>query len=311
MQIIKNFQNIDNDLQNTVLTIGNFDGIHLGHQEILKFARDIAGRKNIKSALLTFEPHPLKITKPHQIFDQKLSSLSQRLSILKEQNLVDITFIIGFNQKIADLSALDFVEQILVNKLKIKHLVVGYDFTFGKNRAGNADLLQKLAKIYNFSFHRISAKSGVNGIIYSSTAVRNFIKNGDVKSANQMLSRNYQVSGIVIKGRQLARNLGFATANFLPKAELIKPKFGVYKVNVFMDNQKYLAILNFGIKPTFYSTHQPVFEVHILKFNQEIYGKKITVELLDFIREERKFASVEELKQQIKKDVDLISVKDI
>jgi riboflavin kinase / FMN adenylyltransferase len=303
MHIIKNFHNISPNFQNTVLTIGNFDGVHLGHQEILNNAKRIASGENLKSALLTFEPHPLKIIKPNQIFDQRLCSLSKKLAFLKNRNLVDIVFISGFNKQLANLSAQDFVQKILVEKLKIKHLIIGYDFIFGKDRLGDANLLQKLAGVYNFSFHQIAAKSNVGNQVYSSTKVRNLIKSGDIKSANQMLGRNYQVSGIVIKGKELARTLGFPTANFLPKIDLIKPKFGVYKAKVLLDNQEYKAVLNFGVKPTF-SDNWPLFEVHIFNFNKDIYGKKITIELLDFIREEQKFNSVEELKLQIGKDVE-------
>ena len=307
MQIIRNFRNINCDLQNAILTIGNFDGVHLGHQEILKFSNNIAKKQNLKSALLTFEPHPLKIIKPNIFFDQKLYSLSQKLFFLKTKKLVDIAFISAFNHQMANLSAEDFVKIILVGKLKIKHLIVGYDFIFGKNRLGDTSLLQKLSKIHNFCVHQIVAKRNDLQQIYSSTMIRNFINSGDIKLANQMLGRNYQVSGVVIKGKQIAKNLGFATANFLPKPDLIKPKFGVYQVNVFLDNKQYLAILNFGTKPTLNDEKQPIFEVHIFNFNQDIYGKKIIVELLDFIREEKRFDSIEELKQQIKKDIEFIS----
>ncbi len=301
MQIIKNFNSIKPNLQNTVLTIGNFDGVHLGHQEILNNVKRIADSENLKSALLTFEPHPLKIIKPTQIFDQKICSLSQKLAFFKKNHLIDAIFIGRFNQKLANLPAEDFVQKILVEKLKIKHLIIGYDFIFGKDRSGDANLLQKLAGIHNFSFHQIAAKSNSESQIYSSTKIRNLINSGNVKTANQMLGRNYQVSGVVIQGKQLARTLGFPTANFLPKKDLIKPKFGVYKVVVLIDGKEYPAILNFGIKPTFSGT-KPLFEVHIFNFDKQIYGKKITVELLDFIREEKKFNSVEELKLQIEKD---------
>ncbi len=301
MQIIKNFHNINHNFQSTVLTIGNFDGIHLGHQEILKNATRIAHSENLKSALLTFEPHPLKIIKPHQIFDQKLYSLSQKLTFLKNTNLVDVVFIGSFNKKLANLSAEDFVENILVAKLKIKHLIIGYDFIFGKDRLGDANLLQQLAGIHNFSFHQIAAKSSHDHEVYSSTKIRNLINTGNIKTANQMLGHNYQVSGVVIEGKKLARTLGFPTANFLPKKDSIKPKFGVYKAVVLLDKKKHPAILNFGIKPTF-SGIEPLFEVHIFNFDAQIYGKKIVVELLDFVREEKKFNSIEELKNQIAAD---------
>lgn len=309
MKLIKNFHNITKDEQNTVLTIGNFDGIHLGHQEILNNARRVAhennakeNSENLKSALLTFEPHPLKIIKPEKICDQRLFSLSQKLSFLSTNNLVDIVFLAGFDKQMADLSAEDFVKKILVEKLKIKHLVIGYDFTFGKNRQGDATLLQKLGKTYNFSFHQIAAKNNSDAEIFSSSKIRKFISAGDIKSANSMLGRPYEINGIVIQGKNLARSIGFPTANFLPRLDLIKPKFGVYKVLAKVDNKEYKAVLNFGIKPTF-DGNIPLYEVHIFDYNQDIYGKKITVKLLNFIRSEQKFNGIEELKEQIRKDV--------
>ncbi|MFT6332370.1 MAG: riboflavin kinase/FMN adenylyltransferase [Lentimonas sp.] len=303
MQLIRNFGNIKQEQKGSVLTIGNFDGVHLGHQEILSNVRKIAGGENIKSALLTFEPHPLKIIKPDKIFNQRLISLAQKLSFLRSNKQVDMVFLASFNQKLANLSAEGFVEEILVNKLNIKHLIVGYDFIFGKDRRGDASLLQKLAGIYNFSFHQIAAKNNSESETYSSTKIRNLIKMGNIKVANQMLGRSYEVAGIIIPGKKLARTLGFPTANFLPKPGLIKLKFGVYKITAKIGDKEYSGILNFGIKPTFESK-SPIFEAHIFKFNQEIYGRKITVKLQDFIREERKFDSIEDLKEQIKQDID-------
>ncbi|MFT7087210.1 MAG: riboflavin kinase/FMN adenylyltransferase [Rickettsiales bacterium] len=302
MQIIRDFKNMKPEVQNSVLTIGNFDGVHLGHQEILNNAKRIARSENLKSALLTFEPHPLKVIKPNQFNDRRLYSLSQKLNFLQQNSLVDLVFIESFNQKISNLSAEDFVREVLVEQLKIKHLIIGYDFIFGKNRVGDANLLQKLAGIYNFSFHQIAAKSSSLDQVFSSTKIREFLLAGDVKSANKMLGRNYQICGTIIKGKQLARSLGFPTANFLPRKDLIKPKFGVYKSKVLIDGVGHKAILNFGIKPTF-AGDKPLFEVHIFDFNSDIYGKKITVELIDFIREEKKFNGIMELREQIKKDV--------
>lgn len=298
MQIIRNFQNINKELTGTVLTLGNFDGIHLGHQAILNDIKAIAKNYNTKSALLTFEPHPIKIIKPEKPLDIRLQSLETKLRFLKKKNLVDVVFLVGFNQKLADLKAEDFVKDILVDRLKIKHLVVGYDFAFGKNREGTIELLEKLSKHYGFGITKIEAKNDSSNQIYSSSKIRELIKAGKIDLANGVLGRPYEISGIVVSGQKIARNLGFPTANLIPKAHLIKPKYGVYKALV---NNKYKAVVNFGIKPTF-ANNKPLFEAHIFEFNQDIYGKKITVELLDFIREEKKFSSIEELKNQIKID---------
>ena len=310
MQLIRQFNNIKDSQTGSVLTIGNFDGVHLGHQEILSHVRKIAAMGleagNLKSALLTFEPHPLKIINPKKFSSRRLQTLARKLSFLRSNKQVDMVFLANFNQEMANLAAEDFVKEILVKKLKIKHLIVGYDFIFGKDRKGDASLLQHLAGIHNFSFHQIAAKSNDEKQIYSSTKIRNLISDGNVKEAGEMLGREYEVDGIVMKGKQLARALGFPTANFLPKSNLIKPKFGVYKITVTIAGKEYSGILNFGIKPTF-AGETPIFEAHIFGFNGEIYGKKITVKLLDFVREERKFNSVEELKAQIEQDVLTVS----
>jgi riboflavin kinase/FMN adenylyltransferase len=306
MQIIRNLQNINNQLSNTALTIGNFDGVHLGHQAILKKVNDIAKKENLTTSLLTFEPHPLKIINPTRPFNQRLFSLSQKLSSLEKSSLIKQIFLLKFNKNLANLSAENFVKDILVEKLKVKHLIIGYDFIFGKNRLGDVELLEKLAKNYGFSCTKMSAQKSTDRKIYSSTKIRQFILKGDILSANAMLGKNYQISGIVIKGKQLARNLGFPTANFLPKKDIIQPRFGVYKVNVIINNKTYPAIMNIGVKPTF-SGFNPIFEVHIFNFNQDIYGKKITVELLEFIRQEKKFNGLGELKEQIKKDCEAVN----
>ena len=298
MQIIRNFQNINKELTGTILTLGNFDGIHLGHQAILNDIRTIAKNYNTKSALLTFEPHPIKIIKPEKAQDIRLQSLEGKLRFLKKNNLVDAVFLVGFNRRLADLKAEYFVKNLLVDKLNIKHLAIGYDFAFGKNREGNIELLEKLSKNYGFGITKIEAKNDLSNQIYSSSKVRELIKSGQIKLANSMLGRPYEISGIVVAGQKIARNLGFPTANLIPKANLIKPKYGVYKAFV---NNQYKAIVNFGVKPTF-ENNKPLFEAHIFEFNQDIYGKKINVELLDFIREEKKFSSIEELRNQIKID---------
>ena len=304
MQIIRNFQNINKELSGTVLTLGNFDGIHLGHQTILNDIKEIAKSYNAKSALLTFEPHPIKIIKPERAIDIRLQSLEGKLRFLRKENLVEVVFLVGFNQKLADLKAEDFVKTILVDQLKIKHLAIGYDFAFGKNREGNIELLEKLSNKYGFGITKIGAKNDASNQIYSSSKIRELIKSGEIKLANSMLGRPYRISGVVVSGQKIARNLGFPTANLIPKANLIKPKYGVYKALV---NSKYKAIVNFGIRPTF-KNNKPLFEVHIFEFNQDLYGKKITVELLDFIREERRFDSIEELQNQIKIDCQIANV---
>ena len=304
MKIIKNFYNINRTAQNSVLTLGNFDGIHLGHQEILKILRQIAANNGLKSALLTFEPHPLTIINPAHNKAMRIIDLEQKLHFLQENNLVDLVFIADFNSQLANLSAEDFVKKILVDHLKIKHLVVGYDFVFGKNRGGNIATLEHLAKIYDFNLTKIAAYKDKKNHIYSSSLIRKFISEGDVKSANSILGRHFEINGIVISGNQMGEKLGFPTANLKPKTDIIKPKYGIYKAMVKLAENKIIhkAVVSFGVRPTFGDGQQPLFEAHIFDFADDLYGQKITIELIDFIRQEKKFASEKALKKEMEND---------
>ncbi len=303
MYVVRNLNNIKEELQNSCLTLGNFDGLHLGHQKILKFTKELAKKDNLKSALLTFEPHPRHFFNPDSNKNVRIHSLTQKLEILRAEKLVDLVFLIHFNQNLANLSASDFVRNILNNKLKVKNLIVGYDFSFGKNRLGNSELLKELAPENNYEMHQIDVNKDKNEQIYSSTNIRNLIENGKVKEAAIMLGRNLSIKGTVIEGEQNGRKIGFKTANILPKTHIIKPKFGVYKSITKIDGISHNSITNFGIKPTFLGKKE-LFENHIFNFDQDIYSKRIKIELLDFIRPEMKFNGIEELKEQIKRDIE-------
>ena len=243
----------------------------------------------------------LNMGKPVNIYN-----LAKKLEFFK-QNLLDYVFILPFNQKICNFSADYFVKDLLFDKFKMRDLVIGYDFTFGKNRQGNYDFLQKQSQILDFSLEKLS-KFSQDGILCSSTKVREFLKEGTVKEANFVLGKNYRVFGRVIHGQKLAREIGFATLN-LQNNFLLKPKFGVYKTIVFIESgklkgRKFQAITNFGVKPTFGGNFAPIFESHLLSFDgTELYGEKIAIEFLDFIRGEKKFASLKDLKSQISKDI--------
>ena len=302
MIVIRNFNNIKEELQNSCLALGNFDGFHLGHKEILDFTKNLAKKNQRKSALLTFEPHPRHFfNKNDPNKNVRIYSLSQKLEILKKEKLVDIIFLIHFNEELANLSAADFIKNILVDRLKVNYIVVGYDFSFGKNRVGNADLLQELAPKYDYNFNQIEAKTNEDQEIYSSTNIRKLIESGEIAKASKILGRIYEIKGIVIKGQQNGRKIGFRTANILPKFHIIKPKFGVYQSITQINGKNYKSITNFGIKPTFLGKTE-VFETHIFDFEQDIYNQPIKVQLLDFIRPEMKFNNVEELTTQIKQD---------
>ncbi|MBM5782184.1 MAG: bifunctional riboflavin kinase/FAD synthetase [Pelagibacterales bacterium] len=305
MQIIRNLnQSKITNSPSLALTIGNFDGLHLGHQKIIEEIKEIASNQNLKSAVLTFEPHPQSFFQKNKNENFRIYNLSQKLKIFQE-NKIDYFILLPFNQTLANVEANIFVEDFLIKKLNIKHLSIGYDFTFGKNRLGNFNLLEEKSRQFSFSLKQVPALTKDSNIC-SSTLIREMISKGNIKQANTLLGRNFNVSGIVNFGKQIARQLGFPTANILSLPHIIKPKYGVYKTitHILHLNQKFFSITNFGIKPTFNnSTTQELFETYIFDFSQNLYGKKITVEFVDFIREEKKFSSIEDLKNQIELDV--------
>ncbi|MBU6339732.1 MAG: bifunctional riboflavin kinase/FAD synthetase [Rickettsiales bacterium] len=302
MQIIRNLNQIKTSLPPLSLTIGSFDGVHLGHESIINEIKKIAKEKNILSAILTFEPHPDSFFKKDKAKDFRINSLSQKIKILKQQN-IDYLIILPFNQSFANITATDFVEKILLKSLNVKNLVVGYDFVFGKNREGNFEFLQK----FNLELTKISELKNSDKTC-SSSLIRALLKEGNISQANQLLTNRFSIEGNVVEGRKLASNLGFPTANLMTKPHIIKPKFGVYKTVTFIPHlkEKFNSITNFGIKPTVQNSQVALFETHIPNFHQDLYGKKIIVEFVDFIRDEKKFESLDALKKQIAMDVSLV-----
>ena len=308
MILIRNLNQINQQLPKLSLTIGNFDGVHLAHQKIIEKTQEIAQKNNLSSALLTFEPHPISfLNKSKSDFnrDFRITTLANKINLLKKYNL-DYVIILPFNNNLSSIKANSFIEDILINKFNVKSLIIGYDFTFGKGREGNFKTLES----YNFDLHEINPikifDKNHNEITISSSLARQYLKSGEIKSLNQILGHNFTIDGIVVEGKKIAGELGYKTANINHKINLIKPKFGVYKTRTFIEdeNKFYDSITNFGIKPTFdNSSSKPLFETHLLDFSKNLYHQKIRVEFLDFIRDEKKFSSVEELKNQIKFDI--------
>ena len=285
------------------LTIGNFDGVHLGHLEILRGIKQIAKEKNLRSAVLTFQPHPLFILKPERSKDFLISDFAQKLKTFAGEE-IDYVIALPFSKNLSEITAPDFVEKILVESLNTQHLSIGYDFTFGKNREGNFKMLEQEAKKFHFDLSEISPVKNQEETC-SSSLVRKLIAEGKIAEANKILGRNFKICGLVNEGRKLASQLGFPTMNLKTKPHIIKPKFGVYKTETFIPHlgKKFPSITNFGIKPTVQNIATPLYETHIPNFSEKIYGKKICVEFLEFIRDEKKFSSLEELKKQITLDL--------
>lgn len=301
MKIIRNIDKNQQKLPNIALTIGNFDGIHIGHKKILEKLKSAGQERGLKTALLTFEPHPAKIFGKDS--QNRIYNLSEKVRILKLEGLVDFLFIIHFNKDLINLPADNFLRDILLKNINMKYILVGYDFCFGKDRKGNIKFLEDESKKLNFKFEQISEQKFDNKT-YSSSLVRKFIKNGQIKEVNNILARKFSISGLIIKGRGIARQIGYPTANIIPKKYQIYPKYGVYKVEISIEGEGFLpAILNFGLKPTITDENKAIFEIHIFNFNKDIYGKKVRVRFLHFIREERRFDDIEALKGQIKNDI--------
>lgn len=278
-----------------VVALGVFDGVHRGHRQILrdavKKARSISGT----SMVLTFWPHPQK--------EESLYSLEHRLRLIAESG-IDVTIVISFNQKFAEVSPGDFIKHILVEKIKAHYIFVGRNFRFGKNAKGDCKTLRKFSQIYNFRLRLFKVLKIKNKPI-SSTYIRTLIKRGDINKAKALLTRPVSILGAVIKGKYLARKLGFSTANINPHHEVI-PLQGVYAVRVIYDDKRFFGVCNIGTKPTFNPQGNQHIEVHIFNFRQNIYGKYLEIKFVKRIREERKFASIAALAKQVKKDIILV-----
>lgn len=298
MQIIRGVEKID--YPNPVITIGNFDGVHIGHKKIFDFVKRKAKQINGTSVVVTFNPHPIKVLyKDHSL---KLITTNEDKINLIERCGIDLTISIPFTHEFAQIEAEDFVKSILVDKFNAKWIVVGYDYRFGKQRKGDKELLKKLGQTYGFKVTILKAYKK-KGKILSSTAVRNALFEGNIKEANQFLGRAYHVDGEVIKGAgRGSRILGYPTANFVPQQEIV-PKEGVYAVKVTIPHYETLkGVANIGKNPTF-GNIDISYEVHIFDFQENIVGKTIRVHFIERIRDEKKFNSADELKENIAHDI--------
>jgi len=283
-----------------VVTLGVFDGVHIGHQQVIQKTINLANKKNGKSIILTFDRHPKSFLVQTQ--QSCITSLEHRL-LLFEKLGVDISVVLEFNKKIAEISAEDFITKILYEWLGAKVVVLGFNCSFGKDRRGNASMVRDYAEKYGFEVVTCDPLE-FEGEITSSTTIRKHIIQGNLQKARGMLGRRVSVFGTVIKGSGRGKGLGFPTANLNLHHE-IKPPSGVYATKVFLEGREYNAITNIGTCPTFgESAHNdgPVVEVHIIDFNESIYGKDLEVQFLYKLREETRFESTDELKMQLERD---------
>jgi len=299
MRVIKDLDNLPK-LANTVITIGSFDGLHKGHIQILDKLKGLSEDNRTENIVITFNPHPRKVIFPDDDSLKLLTSLEEKIALL-EGNEIDNLAIIPFTKAFAQQSPEEYI-QYLVLKFNPSHIVIGYDHKFGANRSGNIDLLKKLASKYNYQVHEIS-KQEVDDITISSTKVRKALVKGNIAIANALLSRPYSITGKVVKGRQLGTELGYPTANIDSVSPLkLIPQDGIYVCSVRIDDIEYYGMLYIGDIPTLEVTSKKVIEVNIFDFDKDIYGKTISVDLLSFLREDRKFDSLTGLKEQLKID---------
>ena len=282
-----------------ILTIGTFDGVHIGHQKIIERLNQLKSNKKDKSAILTFFPHPRKILdKGNEI--KWLNTMEEKIQLLNQFEL-DHLVIEPFTKDFSELSAIDFVQDILVNELHIKSLVIGHDHQFGKNREGNFNQLKTLGKTYDFDVEEISAQE-IEDVTVSSTKIRLAIENGDISKANKYLGYSYLLSGEIVKGQGLGRKLDYPTINLsIFEDHKLIPKTGVYIVKTIIDQKTVFGIMNIGFRPTIGGKYRTI-EVHLLDFKRELYGENLQIEVLRRLRDEQKFTSLDELILQIKKD---------
>jgi riboflavin kinase/FMN adenylyltransferase len=291
--------NIKKTHKGSVIAIGNFDGLHIGHQKVLKEARQKARSKNLKFGLVTFEPVPIMFFNKN-IKSHRINSLNQKIYFLKKLKL-DFLIVINFNKTFSNLSAEDFIKKILFKKLKSKYIFISRNFKFGKKRLGNIKILKNFEKMYLYKVLVTTPYKEKNKII-SSSLIRKTIQEGQVDKAAKLLGRLWCVEGEVVKGEQRGRKIGFPTCN-IKLDSYILPKLGVYSVGVKINNIKKKGIANIGYRPTF-NGRNLLLEVNIFGIKRNLYKKILKISFINFIRAEKKFKNINQLKVQIKKDID-------
>ncbi|WED22402.1 bifunctional riboflavin kinase/FAD synthetase [Vibrio sp. JC009] len=304
MELIRGIHNIKPQHKGCVLTIGNFDGVHLGHLKVLAQVCKQAGILGLPSAVMTFEPQPMELFARDKA-PARLTRLRDKYVQLNKLK-IDRLLCVSFNRDFANIAAEDFIQELLVNKLGVKYLVIGDDFCFGRERAGNFSMLKEAGK--KFGFEVVSTESFCfKEQRVSSTGIRRALADNDLAKAEMMLGRAYSISGRVAHGRKLGRQLGFPTAN-IPLKRCVSPVSGVYVVKAHgLGGKPIGGVANVGNRPTVNGVRQQL-EVHLFDFNADLYGKQIEVSLLKKIREEQRFESVEQLKAQIELDADAARV---
>ena len=298
MKIFESLE-ITEKFRNPVLTIGNYDGIHLGHRTIIEVVKQRAAEISGTPMLMTFHPHPLQIVRPEKELPS-IAPLEERKALIEEAG-VDVLFIVPFTREFSQVPAEVFVRDILVGRIGLKGLVIGYDFTFGKGGSGNPELLGKLARNYGFFLEVVEAVT-INGEKVGSNKIRKLVREGELDKANAFLGRPYMIKGEVVRGRGRGRQIGFPTINLKTDFALI-PKQGVYVSELEWQGKRYPSVTNIGYSPTFGENEFSI-ESYLLDFDGELYGAEVKLFFLHRLRSEMKFESVDVLRKQIQEDVE-------
>ena len=298
MKIVKDITNFSSETQ-TFVTIGTFDGVHFGHQQIIEKLVSEAQKAGKKSVVLTFFPHPRMVLQK-DAFLELINTIDERAALLEKTGL-DYLIIHPFSKEFSRTTALEFVRDILVNQLNISKLIIGYDHHFGKNREGNITQLTEYSHLYDFKVEEIPAQD-IDSVSVSSTKIRRALHAGNLKTANNYLGYNFMLNGTVVNGKKLGGKIGYPTANIdVKETYKLIPKTGVYVVKATIDKKTVFGMMNIGNRPTVNGNHQTI-EVHFFDFNEDLYNQHLTIELLYFLRDEHKFDSVDLLVHQLKKD---------
>ena len=284
-------------IPNAVVTSGTFDGVHVGHQKILSRLNELAKKNKGETVLLTYWPHPRLVLYPKEHHLRLLSTFDEKVSLLRDFG-IDHLIVLPFTPEFSQMSSVDFIQQILVDKIQTKCLVIGYDHKFGKNREGSFDYLQAHSEELGFAIEEIS-RQDIDDMGVSSSKIRIALESGDLPTATSYLGRPYSLTGEVVIGQQIGRSIGFPTANIQVKDDYkLLPKNGVYAVTVQVEDQQYKGMLNLGNRPTV-SGEQKTIEVHLFDFAGDLYHKSLSVNFIQFLREEKKFADLAALKDQL------------
>ncbi len=287
--------------KNSAVTVGTFDGVHIGHQQIFDELNKIKKEKGCRTVVVTFDPHPQIVLKNKETKIKLLSSTEEKLKLFEKAG-IDVARIIEFTKDFSSTPAKDFFENYIIRKTGITDLVIGYDHHFGKNREGSIETIFELSDKYGFKVHKVDEYT-LDAEVVSSTLIRNFLLSGEISKANLLLGKYYSLTGKVIGGFKRGRELGYPTANIEVENEYkLIPGNGIYAVRCRVRNEIYFGMMSIGFNPTFKDVNKKSVEVNIFDFDQEIYGEEITVEFINFIRNEEKFGSVEELIQKINTD---------